>query len=635
MTMRVSSMTPPASLASVVATRRNWNLPRRRQSLHPLHSVLLWRDYRLWHHHHTAPSVSLRPPEGRIPEGFVEVPDGRCADLLDTCYDLSGHKNAVVPKVTLSFGGGANVDLDASGVVSETQVCLAFAANQDEREIAIIGNVQQRTMEVVYDVDGRKIGFRPHSCSGSNKLFMGGSRKGWLEVVHKHGPCSKPKQHTSSSSSLIIPHSEILEQDRARVRAIQRKLWEAQRQASEQDRKSKTTTSEASLDQAAAPAPAEVSLPAESGEILGTGDYFVKVGLGSPARELSLIFDTGSDLTWTQCLPCLRSDSCYIQNEPIFDPSKSSSYSNIPCSSSQCTQLFMDAGPTCSAGNSGDCLYNITYGDSSSSAGNFAKETLTITPAHVVNNFLFGCGHDNEGLFNGTDGILGLGRQQISFVQQTSDIFHNIFSYCLPATATDVGYLNFGGEPASDNVIYTPLSSDPLSSYFYALDLNGISLAGHSLPITSSMFSSGVIIDSGTVITWLPQAAYGPLRDAFRKAMSKYRMAAPFIILDTCYDLSGQDTVIVPKITLSFGGGANVDLDASGVVYAVNETLVCFAFAANEDARFPSIIGNTQQRTLEVVYDVDGGRIGFRPHSCRGSSKFVSGVSPAISPNPF
>ncbi|KAI9115689.1 hypothetical protein K1719_013358 [Acacia pycnantha] len=454
---------------------------------------------------------------------------------------------------------------------------------------------------------------------------QGGSRKGWLEVVHKHGPCSKPKRHTSSSSSSssssIIPHSEILEQDIARVRAIQWKLWEAQRQASEQDRKSTTTTSEASLDKAAAPAPAEVPLPAESGEIIGSGDYFVKLGLGTPAREFSLIFDTGSDLTWTQCLPCLRSDSCYTQNEPIFDPSKSSSYSNIPCSSSQCSQLFSATGnnPECSS-PSGDCMYSISYGDKSLSAGNYAKETLTITPAHVVSDFLFGCGHDNEGLFNDTDGILGLGRNQISFVQQTSDIFYNIFSYCLPATATDVGYLNLGGEPASDNVIYTPFSSVPPSSSFYALDLIGISLSGDSLSITSSEFSSGVIIDSGTVITRLPQAVYGPLRDAFRKAMSKYRMAGPVSILDTCYDLRGCDTVIVPKVTLSFGGGANVDLDASGVVYALSETLVCFAFAANEDPTSPTIIGNTQQRTLEVVYDVDGGKIGFRPHSCRGSS---------------
>ncbi|KAI9115744.1 hypothetical protein K1719_013413 [Acacia pycnantha] len=162
---------------------------------------------------------------------------------------------------------------------------------------------------------------------------------------------------------------------------------------------------------APAPAPAEVTLPAESG---GSGDYFVKVGLGTLARELSLIFDTGSDLTWTQCLPCLRSDSCYTQNEPIFDPPKSSSYSNIPCSSSQCYQLFFATG---NLGLEGAyrylliyiyiyikeilrrvphhreiaCMYNISYGDRSFSAGNYAKETLTIRYLYV--NSIMSCIH--------------------------------------------------------------------------------------------------------------------------------------------------------------------------------------------------------------------------------------------------
>ncbi|XP_028768318.1 aspartyl protease family protein At5g10770-like [Neltuma alba] len=365
-------------------------------------------------------------------------------------------------------------------------------------------------------------------------------------------------------------------------------------------------------------APAEAPLPARSGEILGSGDYFVRVGLGTPARELSLIFDTGSDLTWTQCLPC--DGSCYTQNDTIFDPSHSSSYSNIPCSSSQCSQLS-SAGieQKCSASPDG-CTYGIKYGDGSTSTGNLANETLTITQTDVVDNFLFGCGHDNEGLFNGTAGLLGLGRNAISFVQQTSDMFHRIFSYCIPSTASEVGYLTFGGVPASDNIIYTPFSSIPQSPSFYALDLTGISLAGSSLSIPSSVFSSvGVIIDSGTVLTWLPPAAYGPLRDAFRNAMSKYPMAGSFDELDTCYDLSGYGSVVVPKVTLSFGGGVNVDLDASGVVYVVSETQVCLAFATDEDLVDIAILGNVQQKTIEVVYDVGGGRIGFRPASCGGN----------------
>ncbi|XP_028768320.1 aspartyl protease family protein At5g10770-like [Neltuma alba] len=399
----------------------------------------------------------------------------------------------------------------------------------------------------------------------------------------------------------------MLAQDKARVRAIQSKLWEGQREAREGDGRSA----------------AEAPLPARSGNILGSGDYFVRLGLGTPARELSLIFDTGSDLTWTQCLPC--DGSCYTQNDTIFDPSHSSSYSNIPCSSSQCSQLSSARGieQKCSADG---CLYHTKYADGSSSTGNLANETLTITQTHVVDNFLFGCGHDNGGLFNGTAGLLGLGRNAISFVQQTSDMFHRIFSYCIPSTASEVGYLTFGGVPASDDIIYTPFSSIPQSSSFYALDLTGISLAGASLSIPSSVFSSvRVLIDSGTVLTWLPQAAYGPLRDAFRNAMSKYPMAGSFAELDTCYDLSGYETVVIPKVTLSFGGGVNVNLDASGVVYVVSETQVCLAFATNKRLVDIAILGNVQQKTIEVVYDVGGGRIGFRSASCGGNSRFSTG----------
>ena len=50
----------------------------------------------------------------------------------------------------------------------------------------------------------------------------------------------------------------------------------------------------------------KVTLPSKSGSTIGTGNYVVTVGLGTPKRDLTFIFDTGSDLTWTQCEPCAR-----------------------------------------------------------------------------------------------------------------------------------------------------------------------------------------------------------------------------------------------------------------------------------------------------------------------------------------
>ncbi|KAH1262146.1 Aspartyl protease family protein [Glycine max] len=66
------------------------------------------------------------------------------------------------------------------------------------------------------------------------------------------------------------------------------------------------------------------TLPTKSDSHFGSRNYFVVVGLGKPKRDLSLIFDTGSDLTWTQCEPC--AGSCYKQQDAIFDPSMSRSF---------------------------------------------------------------------------------------------------------------------------------------------------------------------------------------------------------------------------------------------------------------------------------------------------------------------
>lgn len=141
-----------------------------------------------------------------------------------------------------------------------------------------------------------------------------------MEVVHKRGPCFKNGDHKQNS----VSHSEILLQDQARVDSIQSKLSKKSGRAGEV----KQTDA--------------ANLPAKDGRVVGSGNYIVTVGLGSPKKDLSLIFDTGSDLTWTQCQPCVK--SCYQQKEPIFDPRVSNTYANISCSSTLCNSLSSATG---------------------------------------------------------------------------------------------------------------------------------------------------------------------------------------------------------------------------------------------------------------------------------------------------
>ncbi|CAI0474260.1 unnamed protein product [Linum tenue] len=58
-------------------------------------------------------------------------------------------------------------------------------------------------------------------------------------------------------------------------------------------------------------------------------EFLFDLAIGTPPVTFSAILDTGSDLIWTQCAPCVN---CYPQNTPIFDPARSSSFSKLPCS---------------------------------------------------------------------------------------------------------------------------------------------------------------------------------------------------------------------------------------------------------------------------------------------------------------
>ncbi|PPR90735.1 hypothetical protein GOBAR_AA29951 [Gossypium barbadense] len=154
-------------------------------------------------------------------------------------------------------------------------------------------------------------------CSPATKEL---NKKSSLRVVHKHGPCSQLHRQDKAN---IPTDAEILRQDEARVKSIHLKLARS--------------SGSSNVDQIDA-----TNLPAKDGSVVGSGNYVVTVGLGTPKKDLTLIFDTGSDITWTQCQPC--AGSCYQQLDPVFAPSQSSTYSNISCNSTTCNSLASATG---------------------------------------------------------------------------------------------------------------------------------------------------------------------------------------------------------------------------------------------------------------------------------------------------
>lgn len=229
------------------------------------------------------------------------------------------------------------------------------------------------------------------------------------------------------------------------------------------------------------------------------------------------------------------------------------------------------------------CAYNAAYADDSYSIGYLATETLTLSPDDVISDFVFGCGEDNNGTFGRASGLLGLGRHQLSLVDQTASLYEKYFSYCLPASSNTTGFLTFGKTNGPSNKLsFTPLTTVQESSTFYGLELLGINVGGTQLSIPSTVFSTaGTIIDSGTVITRLPPSAYGQLKSTFQQMMSDYPPAPAFQLLDTCYDFTGFSTIRVPKVVFSFSGNVSVDLHVREILYLIDESQICLAFAAN------------------------------------------------------
>ncbi|ONK68310.1 uncharacterized protein A4U43_C05F9990 [Asparagus officinalis] len=74
-------------------------------------------------------------------------------------------------------------------------------------------------------------------------------------------------------------------------------------------------------------------------------------------------------------------------------------------------------------------------------------------------------------------------------------------------------------------------------------------------------------------------------------------------------------TIAIPTVVFQYRG-ATTSLDPAGILYPVSASQTCLAFAPNGDDSDMVIIGNTQQRRFNVVYDVMNKRIGFGPGGC-------------------
>ncbi|CAN6205603.1 unnamed protein product [Urochloa humidicola] len=368
----------------------------------------------------------------------------------------------------------------------------------------------------------------------------------------------------------------------------------------------------------AASSGATVSAPTRKNSPGGVGEYLMTLAIGTPPVSYPAIADTGSDLIWTQCAPC--SDQCFKQPTPLYNPASSTTFAVLPCGSSLSICAAAPA-PRCA------CPYNYTYGTGWTS-GVQGSETFTFSSSPAdqtrVAGIAFGCSEASSDYFEGSSGLVGLGRGAVSLVSQLGA---GRFSYCLTPfqdtrststlllgpSATLDGTTGVGSTPFVASPAMAPMNT------FYYLDLLGISLGTTALSIPPDAFSlnadgsGGLIIDSGTTITMLVDAAYRQVRAAILSLVTLPTKDGSG--LDLCFALPSptSDPPAMPSMTLHFDGA---DMVLPTDSYMMQDAGVwCLAMANQTDGEV-SILGNYQQQNMHILYDVGKETLSFAPTKC-------------------
>ncbi|GAB4838251.1 hypothetical protein Ancab_027780 [Ancistrocladus abbreviatus] len=399
--------------------------------------------------------------------------------------------------------------------------------------------------------------------------------------------------------------------------------------------------------------------------------YLLSLSLGTPPQVIPVYMDTGSDLTWVPCgnvsFDCIDCDQYYRADRltTAFSPSYSSSLLKVLCISLFCTGIHTSdsyydtctmAGCSLSALLKGTCSrpcpsFAYTYGEGGVVAGLLTKDVLRIhgtspNTMSEVPKFGFGC---IESSHREPIGIAGFGRGLLSLPSQLG-FLQKGFSYCFlpfkfasnpnissPLTMGDLAITSI-----EDSSQFTPLLSNPTYPNYYYIGLEAVNVGNLSINEVSMNLkefdandNGGMIIDSGTTYTHLPEPLYSKILLELESIITypranEHETETGF---DLCYEIPcfnntcNEDDDLLPSITFHFLNNVSLVLPKENNFYAVgaprNSTIVkCLLYQGMDGGDYgpAAIFGNFQQQNVEVVYDLQRERIGFKPTDCAAAA---------------
>ncbi|XP_042415338.1 probable aspartic protease At2g35615 [Zingiber officinale] len=330
-------------------------------------------------------------------------------------------------------------------------------------------------------------------------------------------------------------------------------------------------------------------------------EFMMRFSIGTPNLQYVWgIVDTGSDLSWVNCVDC----QCFNKTAALFNQSASLSYKKLSCISNECRSF--------SRGRCTDdqlCKYHYGYIDGSNINGIFSSETFSFTSLDTkqttfIPNMLFGCNFWSLNTkVNDPGSVIGLSPRPLSLIHQLAPKYiSKYFSYCLDEGVGSRLFLGRDKKMVTGKTTVTPLMTQ---DGYYVVQLNAILIPDEfNILITrKSKFRAGnIIFDSGTVMTLLDTQVVDQLVSALTNyvslptvEMSHYKLC--FTVLST------EQEEMLPGMWFSFDGTlGNFMVSPENLFRWSGRHVKCMMIVGTVGIQ---IFGNIMQQDVLVGHDLD------------------------------
>ncbi|KAI4974460.1 hypothetical protein ZWY2020_047740 [Hordeum vulgare] len=366
-----------------------------------------------------------------------------------------------------------------------------------------------------------------------------------------------------------------------------------------------------------------IQLPLQ-GNVYPVGYFFVTMYIGG--KPYSLDIDTGSNLTWLECLHPNHQCKICKGPHPPYRPNRS--HKMVNCGGQFCTDLHKDLppyqDPPCHARQQHECHYHVRYVEGTSSDGFIVNDTVFVdvfAPSKRVQIF-FGCGCNQQPQkYSPVDGILGLGMGKVGFVAQLKAhnvITKDIIGHCLSIDGG--GYLFIGDYNFPAGVSWAPMRK---YSHYYSPGPAQLLFGRKKIGSKTMM-----VFDSGTTYTYIPDGVYSQLLAEVKQSVSRSLERVTDQALPVCWKGPFASIQLVKgkfkPLALEFTNQV-MHIPPENYLTLTQKKNVCLGILQTPKAGGQMmIIGDVTMQDLLVIYDNVDKRVGWVSKQCKHNLEIPS-----------